>query len=176
MIDTNRWEALLDALLAELTLLEELRTLTLAAAQPLGNLDVAGVEAWVRTQGELLARLGQASRARAASQDSCLPARARGVSGSGPLAANVTMQNLIVRAPMHIGDRLRTFRDGLRQLRDDIALASARNEILIRHVLEFTDHFGEGLTSPDGAPAAYDARGQTATGARGTGDLFNSAL
>ena len=81
---------------------------------------------------------------------------------------------LIARAPHGSAERLRQQRDALRQLRDEIAAISARNEALTRQVLEMTDHLGEGLQNAT-CSSSYDARGQGAEVSL-SGDLFTGAI
>jgi len=168
------FSTLADALDFEFRLLTELRDLGVAAHRPLVNLDLAGVERWTRTQEALLGRLAEASATRADVQEACLPVNARGLAGSGGLAATVTLHALIARAPVASAGRLRQQRDALRQLRDEIAAISARNEALSRQVLAMTDHLGEGLQAATRS-SSYDSNGQGAEVSL-SGDLFTGAI
>lgn len=98
----------------------------------------------------------------------------RGVGGNGPLASTVTLHTLAGRAPGQFGVRLRQQGDTLRQLRDEIALVTTRNEILIKQVVEFTDHFGRGLAETN-RDDSYDANGHMAD-VVGAGDLYSRAI
>ncbi|MCP4870121.1 MAG: flagellar protein FlgN [Proteobacteria bacterium] len=174
MNNKTPFATLADALDTELSLLTELRDLGVAAHHPLVTLDLPCVERWTRKQHVLLNRLADAAVARADLQEACLPERARGLAGSGGLAATVTLHALIARAPHGSAERLRQQRDALRQLRDEIAAISARNEALTRQVLEMTDHLGEGLQNATRS-SSYDARGQGAEVSL-SGDLFTGAI
>jgi len=168
------WKTLISALEEEITLLTRLRDLARAGHRPLVELDVAAVEEWTTRQRALLSALATAGSDRARAQRDCLPAQVRGVGGSGPLASTVTLHALVGRAPGQFGVRLRQQGDTLRQLRDEIALVTTRNEILIKQVVEFTDHFGKGLAESN-RENAYDATGQIADNA-GAGDLYSRAI
>lgn len=170
------FQSLIQALDIELALLKQLRDLTEAAHEPLTRLEVDAVEVWVECQKELLHRISGASELRADLQESCLPAGARGIAGSGGLANTVTLHALIGRAPRAIAGRLRQQRDGLRQLRDEIAILASRNESLIAQVLVFTDHLGRSLAETE--EDSYDASGGRPDHNErlSTGDLFTSAL
>ena len=83
---------------------------------------------------------------------------------------------LIGRAPRAVAQRLRQLRDGLRQIRDEIALLASRNEALIAQVLMFTDHLGQSLAATE--DSAYTAAGGLADKRErlASGGLFTSAL
>ena len=168
------WKTLIEALEEEISLLTRLRDLARAGHRPLVELDVSAVEEWTTRQRELLSALATAGSDRARAQRDCLPVPVRGVGGSGPLASTVTLHALAGRAPGQFGVRLRQQGDTLRQLRDEIALVTTRNEILIRQVVEFTDHFGKGLAEAN-TEEVYDAKGARATTA-GSGDLYSRAI
>ena len=174
MSHATEWNTLINALEKEINLLQHLRDLAKAGHRPLVELDVSAVEQWVGRQRELLSALALAGNERSVAQDACLPAAARGVGGNGPLASTVTLHALVGRAPSGLGSRLRQQGDALRQLRDEIALVTTRNEILIRQVVEFTDHFGESLARST-QKESYDANGQLAELA-GAGDLYSGAI
>jgi len=168
------WKTLIDALAQEISLLTRLRDLARAGHRPLVELDVTAVEEWTTRQRELLSSLANAGSERARAQRDCLPAQVRGVGGSGPLVSTVTLHTLAGRAPGQFGVRLRQQGDALRQLRDEIALVTTRNEILIKQVVEFTDHFGRGLAEAN-RDDSYDAKGHMADSA-GAGDLYSRAI
>ena len=168
------WKTLIEALEQEISLLTRLRDLARAGHRPLVELDVSAVEEWTTRQRALLSSLADAGSQRARAQRECLPAQVRGVGGTGPLASTVTLHTLAGRAPGQFGVRLRQQGDALRQLRDEIALVTTRNEILIKQVVEFTDHFGKGLADSN-RDDAYDASGRKA-GASGGGDLYSRAI
>jgi flagellar biosynthesis/type III secretory pathway chaperone len=132
------------------------------------------VEAWTARQQRIIEDLATAGAARAEEQEACLPAAARGIAGDGPLARTVTLHALVAAAPPSEGRRLRQQRDALRQLRDEIAVITRRNEVLIAQVLEFGQHLGEGLVEST-TEHAYDARGQAAEKQR-SGELFRRSL
>ena len=121
-----------------------------------------------------MAELVLAGDSRATHQEACLPASARGIAGDGPLARTVTLHALVAAAPPEQGRRLRQQRDALRQLRDEIAVITRRNEVLIAQVLEFSQHLGEGLVEST-TEHAYDAQGQAAESQR-SGELFRRSL
>ena len=155
-------------------MLMRLRDINASAYEPLMKLDVPAVEDWVSAQQQMLADLADTSALRADIQERCLPSGARGIAGSGGLATTVTLHALIGRAPREIAGRLRQQRDHLRQLRDEIAILSTRNEVLISQVLSFTDHLGEELVNEAQEPA-YTASGKQAN-TRHSGELFTSAI
>ena len=167
------FQSLIQALDIEMALLKQLRDLSEEAYLPLTNLDVDSVEVWVGCQKQLLSRISEAAELRADLQEACLPAAARGIAGSGGLANTVTLHALIGRAPRAIAGRLRQQRDTLRQLRDEIAALTVRNEALIGQVLAFTDHLGRTLAET--GQDAYDALGLPAD-RLSAGELFTSAL
>ena len=168
------WKSLIEALEQEISLLTRLRDLARAGHRPLVELDVTAVEAWTTRQRELLSALANAGSQRARAQRACLPAQVRGVGGSGPLASTVTLHTLSGRAPGQFGVRLRQQGDTLRQLRDEIALVTTRNEILIKQVVQFTDHFGKGLAE-NNREDSYDATGRLSDAA-GAGDIYSRAI
>ncbi|MBJ96263.1 MAG: hypothetical protein CMP23_17515 [Rickettsiales bacterium] len=168
------WKTLIEALEHEISLLTRLRDLARAGRRPLVELDVGAVEQWTNRQRELLSALANAGSERARAQRECLPVQVRGVGGSGPLASTVTLHALAGRAPGQFGLRLRQQGDALRQLRDEIALVTTRNEVLIKQVVEFTDHFGKGLADSQ-REDSYDARGKLADMAA-SGDLYSRAI
>ncbi len=174
MTNDTPFATLADALENELSLLVELRDLGVSAHEPLVGLDLPAVERWTRAQHELLLKLSEAAAHRADLQEACLPARARGIAGGGGLATTVTLHALIARAPEGPAKRLRQQRDTLRQLRDEIAAISARNEALTRQVLEVTDHLGQGLQEQTRQPG-YDSTGAGASDTI-SGELFVGAL
>ncbi len=168
------WKTLIEALEEEISLLTRLRDLARAGHRPLVELDVSAVEEWTCRQRELLTALATAGTDRARAQRDCLPAQVRALGGSGPLASTVTLHALAGRAPGQFGVRLRQQGDTLRQLRDEIALVTTRNEILIKQVVEFTDHFGQGLADAN-AEESYDSAGLRSE-AGGSGDLYSRAI
>ncbi len=174
MSTTIPWNPLLDALDAEVALLRELLSRSVAAQEPLTKLDVPAVETWAVDHRQLLGRLNECSKQRASVQEQCLPASIRGVAGPGPVAQAITLHALSQRAPAPVGKRLRQRRDTLRGLRDEVALVASRNEVLIRQVIDFTVHLGESLVAAN-ADNSYDAEGQhNESGA--TGALYRRAL
>ncbi|HCP44562.1 MAG TPA: hypothetical protein DIU15_00775 [Deltaproteobacteria bacterium] len=174
MSELTAWNSLIDALENEIQLLCRLRDLAKAGHKPLVELDVAAVEEWVGRQRELLQALSEAGSTRGRAQDACLPENARGAGGNGPLGSTITLHALVGRAPEPVGNRLRQQGDALRQLRDEIALVTTRNEILIQQVVEFTDHFGQGLAAST-QDESYDQKGQH-NDLTGSGDLFSGAM
>lgn len=174
MNQETSFQSLVEALDTEITLLRHLRDLGEQAYGPLLRLEVGAVEAWVAQQGTLLQRIVEAAAVRADLQEACLPPRARGIAGGGGLATTVTLHALVARAPSQQAARLRQQRDALRQLRDEIAVISARNEALIGQVLSFTDHLGEGLAAST-RTRGYDATGRQDEAAL-SGELFTGAI
>lgn len=174
MSPNPHWQSLVEALEAELRLLGRLRDVADEGKEPLVRLDVPEVEAWTARQHEIMQELAQAGIARAEHQEACLPPAARGIAGDGPLARTITLHALVAAAPPVQGRRLRQQRDALRQLRDEIAVISRRNETLIAQVLEFSQHLGEGLAEQT-TESAYDAQGRSAEQRR-SGELFRRAL
>ncbi len=174
MSPNPHWQRLVEALHVELTLLGRLRDIADEGKEPLVCLDVPEVEAWTARQHTLMGELADAAVARARHQEACLPPAARGIAGDGPLARTVTLHALVAAAPPAQGRRLRQQRDALRQLRDEIAVITRRNEVLIAQVLEFSQHLGEGLVEST-TEHAYDARGQSAESQR-SGELFRRSL
>jgi flagellar biosynthesis/type III secretory pathway chaperone len=174
MSPNPHWQRLVEALESELKLLGRLRDVADEGKAPLVRLDVPEVEAWTARQHEIMAKLATAGAKRARHQEACLPASARGIAGDGPLARTVTLHAIVAAAPPTESRRLRQQRDALRQLRDEIAVISRRNEVLIGQVLEFTQHLGEGLVEST-TEHAYDAQGQSADKQR-SGELFRSSI
>ena len=174
MSPNPHWQRLVEALEIELSLLGRLRDVADEGKEPLVRLDVPEVEAWTARQQGIIEQLGSAGRVRAEHQEACLPPAARGIAGDGPLARTVTLHALVAAAPPSEGRRLRQQRDALRQLRDEIAVISRRNEVLIAQVLEFSQHLGEGLVEST-TEHAYDANGQSAESQR-SGELFRRSL
>ena len=174
MNQETSFQSLVEALDAEITLLSQLRDLGERAYGPLLRLEVSTVETWVAEQASMLRRIADAAALRADLQEACLPPRARGIAGGGGLATTVTLHALVARAPQEHASRLRQQRDALRQLRDEIAVVSARNEALIGQVLSFTDHLGEGLVAST-RTRRYDASGQQDDAAL-SGELFTGAI
>ena len=174
MSPNPHWHRLVEALEAELRLLGRLRDAADEGKEPLVRLDVPEVEAWTARQNALMEELAHAGAARAVHQEACLPPAARGIAGDGPLARTVTLHALVAAAPPEEGRRLRQQRDALRQLRDEIAVITRRNEVLIAQVLEFGQHLGEGLAEST-TEHAYDARGQSAESKR-SGELFRRSI
>ncbi len=174
MTTKTPFASLADALQRELKLLAELRDLGIRAHHPLVGLDLVGVEGWVKEQNVLLGRLAQAGLTRIQLQEHCLPKRARGLFGASGLATTVTLHALISRAPARAAERLRQQRDALRQLRDEIAAISARNEALARQVLDMTDHLGDGLQASARTPS-YTATGHGSE-VTTSGDLFSRSI
>lgn len=170
------FHSLIKSLELEIALFGQLRDLTEEAHEPLARLEVDAVEVWVQCQRELLSRISEATERRADLQEACLPENARGIAGSGGLANTVTLHALIGRAPRAVAQRLRQLRDGLRQIRDEIALLASRNEALIAQVLMFTDHLGQSLAATE--DSAYTAAGGLADKRErlASGGLFTSAL
>jgi hypothetical protein len=174
MNQETSFQSLVEALDTEITLLRQLRELGEQAYGPLLRLEVAAVEAWVADQASLLRRIADAAAVRADLQEACLPPRARGIAGGGGLATTVTLHALVARAPREHAAQLRQQRDALRQLRDEIAVVSARNEALIGQVLSFTDHLGDGLAAST-RTRGYDASGRQ-DDASLSGELFTGAI
>lgn len=174
MNQETSFQSLVEALDTEITLLRQLRDLGEQAYGPLLRLEVTGVELWVAEQRTLLQRIARAAAVRADLQEACLPPRARGIAGGGGLATTVTLHALVARAPRGQATRLRQQRDALRQLRDEIAVVSARNEALIGQVLSFTDHLGDGLVEST-RTGGYDSAGQQDEAAL-SGELFTGAI
>ena len=176
MSTDKSFQSLIQALDIELALLKQMRDLTQEAHEPLARLEVDAVEVWVECQKQLLSRISEASELRADLQEACLPETARGIAGSGGLANTVTLHALIGRAPRAISGRLRQQRDSLRQLRDEIAVLTTRNEALIAQVLSFTDHLGRSLAETE--EESYDASGTLSdrSDRLSKGELFTSAL
>jgi hypothetical protein len=168
------WQPLVSALELELERLQALHAVAREGREPLLKLDVAEVEAWAARKQAALDALADASRSRAAIQDELLPAPARGASGSGSLAAAVTLQALLARASETIATRLRQLRDGLRAERDALALVLARNDALARQVLQFTRERAGGLAESTRAPV-YDGSGRRSE-APSTGELFRRSI
>ena len=174
MNQESSFQSLVEALDTEITLLRQLRDLGERAYGPLLRLEIATVEAWVAEQASLLGRISEAAAVRADLQEACLPPRARGIAGGGGLATTVTLHALVARAPSAHAARLRQQRDALRQLRDEIAIVSTRNEAMIGQVLSFTDHLGDGLAAST-RTRGYDASGQQ-NDAVHSGELFTGAI
>ena len=174
MNQETSFQSLVEALDTEIDLLCQLRDLGEQAHGPLLRLEVTAVERWVADQQTLLQRIARAAAARADLQEACLPPRARGIAGGGGLATTVTLHALVARAPRQQAARLRQQRDALRQLRDEIAVVSARNEVLIGQVLSFTDHLGDGLAAST-RTGGYDAAGRQDEAAL-SGELFTGAI
>lgn len=174
MSPNPQWKRLVEALDSELSLLARLRNHADAGQDPLVRLDVPAVETWSLKQAELLDDLAAAGAERAENQEACLPTPARGISGSGRLARAVTLHALAAAAPAFCAQQLRQQRDALRQLRDEIAVLSRRNEVLIAQVLEFTQHLGQGLVTQTRNPG-YDASGQASAQAS-SGELFRRSI
>ncbi len=174
MNQETSFQSLVEALDTEITLLRQLRDLGDRAYGPLLRLEVVAVEKWVAEQQTLLQHIARAAAARADLQEACLPPRARGIAGGGGLATTVTLHALVARAPAEQAAELRQQRDALRQLRDEIAVISARNEALITQVLSFTDHLGDGLAAQT-RTGGYDSAGRQDDAAL-SGELFTGAI
>jgi len=171
MSHSTRWNALCQALEAEASRLDALRAHAATGADIILTMDIPGLERWTSEQQMLLAELGRLAEARSEATRACLNARALPAVKSG-LAERVTFLTLLRVAPGRIADRLRSLRQRLSGLRDDLALVTSRNEVLLRQVLAFTDELGQSLVA--GEPSGYDASGQLA--ADGGGALLELSL
>ena len=171
---TQQFSALVEAIGDEIILLGRLRDLGQDVYGPLMRLDVGAVEAWTVDQAQILRQLDETAARRMLAQEACLPGAARGLVGGTELASTVTLQALIERAPRDHARTLRQQGDALRQLRDEIAVVTSRNEILSRQVTQFTCHIGDELVAAN-REDGYDASGSQADSTP-PGNLFTGAL
>jgi len=169
------WTELVRALGAELERLTDLRTHADHGAQLMLAMDVPGIERWAEEQQSLLSELAGLASVRTEALLRCLPSSPASTSAGG-LAARMTLLSIIQFAPQWVARRLRTMRSRLRELRDEIALVSSRNEILVRQALEFTEELGRSLASNERPASAYNARGQAAASGTGAGELLELSL
>jgi hypothetical protein len=165
------WNELVDALGEEIADLDALRDHAETGAGLMMAMDIGGIERWAGEQQQILARMVRLAARRSAALAACLPSGALPAPGGG-LAARVTLLSIIQLAPVWAARRLRGLRTRLRELRDEIALVTSRNEILVRQALEFTGELGRSLSPGASAPSAYDARGQASVSAAGAGELL----
>ena len=168
------WNALCDALSEELELLDALRTHADAGASLMMAMDVPGIERWAQEQDRILSALADQNRCRASALQACLPAEVQ-VTSQG-MVGRMSLLAIIQVAPQWVARRLRTVRARLRELRDEIALITSRNEILVRQALMFTEDLGRSLASTQQPSSAYDARGRSASEAAGSGELLELSV
>ncbi len=160
------WQELVQALDQEIDLVRSLRDLVANVRQALARIQVSLVLDWVGRQRSLLTRLEEAGAVRREVIARCIP-------GAADVGA-VSFRTLIAVAPEEAAPRLREQSESLRQLRDEVAQHSARNEALVRQVLEFTDEIGRSLASRHDDPS-YVATGRRAQLAM-AGDLVRQSL
>lgn len=158
MTNPTRWNALCQALEAEVARLDALREHAATGADVILKMDVPGLERWTAEQQVMLGELARLADARTEATRACLGAKLP-PARSG-LAERVTFLTLLRLAPQRIADRLRGLRDSIRGLKDELTLVTSRNEVLLRQVLAFTDELGRSLVA--GEPTGYDAAGRMA--------------
>ncbi len=168
MTHPTRWNALCQALEAEVSRLDELKAHAAIGADVILRMDIPGLESWTAEQQQLLAGLSQLGKARSEATRACLSTGGLPKVSSG-LAERITFLTLLGVAPSRIAERLRSLRGRLRGLRDELSLVTSRNEVLLRQVLAFTDELGQSLTAPK--PNGYDATGRMAADGGGGGLL-----
>jgi hypothetical protein len=159
------WQELVLALDQEIDLVRALRDLAASARTALSRVQVAAVIDWVQRQRAVLERLDAAGRLRREVIERCLGAAA---------GAAATFRTLLAVAPEEVVPRLRQQSEDLRKLCDEVAVHSARNEAVVRQVLEFTDDIGRNLVARQETPS-YAATGRRAQLAM-AGDLLRQAL
>lgn len=168
------WNALCAALSEELELLDTLRTHADAGADLMLAMDVPGIERWAQEQDRILLALAEQNRCRVSALQACLPSTVE-VRSEG-MAGRMSLLAIIQVAPQWVARRLRTVRGRLRELRDEIALITSRNELLVRQALMFTEDLGRSLASTHQPSSAYDARGRSASEAAGAGELLELSV
>lgn len=168
MTHPTRWNALCQALEAEATRLDQLKAHAASGADVILRMDIPGLELWTAEQQTLMAELSQLGKTRSEATRACLATGDLPAASSG-LAERITFLTLLGFAPARIAERLRSLRERLRGLRDDLSLVTSRNEVLLRQVLAFTDELGQSLTAPK--PNGYDATGRLAADGGGGGLL-----
>ncbi len=168
MTHSTRWTTLCQALEAEASRLDQLKAHAASGADVILRMDIPGLEVWTTEQQQLMAQLAQLGQVRSQATRACLATDDLPQVSSG-LAERITFLTLLGFAPARIADRLRSLRETLRGLRDDLSLVTSRNEVLLRQVLSFTDELGQSLTGPK--PNGYDANGRLAADGGGGGLL-----
>lgn len=169
------WTELVDALGAEIGHLDSLRNHADVGSELMLAMDVPGIERWAAQHQSILSGLNDLALRRQSALEKCLPGTTTRV-GRGGLAARMSLLSIIQFAPHWVARRLRTMRSRLRELRDEIALVTSRNEILAVQALEFTEELGRSLISVEAQPGGYNALGKAASGTAGAGELLELSL
>lgn len=168
------WNELCRALSEELDCVMEVRMHADEGAERMLAMDIPGIEEWAAHQEVLLARLGHLGTRRAKALQSCLP-------GSGDveptgMVGRQTLAAVLRLAPATVAPLLKSMRDRLRQLRDEVGLVTARNEVLVRQALAFTDELGRSLAGDVQPATGYNAQGAAAGATTARGELLALSL
>ena len=169
------WTELVDALGAEIGHLDSLRSHADEGSKLMLAMDVPGIEQWAAQHQRILSELSDLSSRRQSALEECVPGTITTV-GEGGLAARMSLLSIIQFAPHWVARRLRAMRSRLRELRDELALVTSRNEILAVQALEFTEELGRSLVSVEADAGGYNARGKAAAGTAGAGELLELSL
>jgi len=173
-VTDEAWNELCRALREELDCMADVRLHADEGAERMLAMDIPGIEEWAGHQELLLARLSRLAKRRGTALQACLPA-----AGALELTGMVGRQTLAVvlrMAPAAVAPILRELRDRLRQLRDEVGLVTARNEVLVRQALAFADELGRNLAGVVEPAAGYTAQGDAEDAEAARGELLALSL